>query len=267
MKRINLKLMLTTMIVMIAILGSSITVFASASAGSNGTIVNAMTDVSSLSTSVKSMFATSSDPLDPNYDDTYNYYSGSDGKYYFIKKSEEDSAAQAIAKSAANTAAANDLSLISDNLGIDATSGIQAAEVSLAPFAGILNTVLGVIVVAVSLGMTLFTGIDICYIVFPVFRGKMDDAKSSGNSMVGKQDKKTGETKFRFITDEAVYAVNSANVEESGKNPLVIYAGKRALSFIVVAIVLFIFMTGNITLFTSLALKLVSGILDVLGAV
>ena len=81
---------------------------------------------------------------------------------------------------------------------------------------------------------------------------------------MGTKQGKDGNTKLTFITDDAQYAVTAADTVQSGKSPFVIYLKKRALAFVLLAIVIFILLTGNIGIFATLALKLVQGLLDFL---
>ena len=149
-------------------------------------------------------------------------------------------------------------------VGLNIKADTQTASTALSGFVPILSTVLGLMVVLISIGMTVFSAFDLCYIAFPVFRNKCEDMKQSGNRMGTKQGS-NGETKLRFVSDDAQYAVIAADTTQSGKNPFVIYFSKRLLSYIILAILLFILLTGNITIFTNLALKGVSGILELIG--
>lgn len=152
-----------------------------------------------------------------------------------------------------------DVNNMMDELKISAdTAG--AAKI-LEGLTGFINLVLGMAVLLITSFMTVFTAVDICYIVFPVLRTKLEENAQSG----GINAKKTsdGGTKMRFVTDEAVYAVNQATTNP-GVNAMSIYFGKRVVSYIILAVMLFILLTGNISLITNIALKAVSGILAIL---
>ena len=82
-----------------------------------------------------------------------------------------------------------------------------------------------------------------------------------GNAMASN---KGGETKLRFVSDDAVYAVFSTETSQTGRNPFIVYFGKRVISYIVLAILLFILLTDNITIFTDIAIKAVSGVLEII---
>lgn len=139
--------------------------------------------------------------------------------------------------------------------GFNIAADVQTAGHTLSGFAGVVRAFLGLIVIIASLGMTVFTGLDILYIVFPVWRAKCEESKEKNGG------------KLKFVTDDAQYAVTAAETVQSGKNPLIIYLSKRVISMIVLGILLFILLTGRITVFTDIALRLVSGILDVIQSI
>lgn len=154
---------------------------------------------------------------------------------------------------------------ITNGLGIEANTG--AAATLMGGFTPFLELIIGVIVVAITLGMTLFTSMDLAYIAFPTFRNKAETAKQSGGQggfgggMVKKDG--NGESKFRWITDEAVYAVEAGTMD-SGSSPWVIYLKKRVAAYIFLSIVLVILLTGNISIITSIAVNVVNGIMNIL---
>lgn len=148
--------------------------------------------------------------------------------------------------------------------GFEVGADVQTGAKILSGFSGLVSMVLGLMVVLISLGMTIFSACDLAYIAFPVFRNKCEDMKQSG-SRIGTKTGSNGETKLRFVTDEAQYAVNAAETTESGKNPFVIYFSKRILSYIILAILLFILLTGRITVFTDLGVKLADGIVNLIA--
>ena len=57
----------------------------------------------------------------------------------------------------------------------------------------------------------------------------------------------------------------AADTVQSGKNPFVIYFGKRLISYLVLAVLIFILLTGKITVFTTIAVNLVSGLIDIIS--
>ena len=84
-----------------------------------------------------------------------------------------------------------------------------------------------------------------------------------------------GKKKLRFVSDEAQYAVDSTvgrsgdSSSKSGGNggytsPWGAYFKTRIVSYIFLAVAITILLTGNITIITNLALKLVGGLMNVL---
>lgn len=140
---------------------------------------------------------------------------------------------------------------------------LEEAQNTLSGFSDILGVLLGILAYLIMMMLTVFTTIDIAYITIPPFRGLCDDtgAKSGGTGAMGSTNKSTGEAKFRWVTDEAMYAVQTATVE-SGKSAVVTYLGKRIVAIILVGIAIYLLLTGNIGLIMNLSLKMVSGIID-----
>lgn len=149
------------------------------------------------------------------------------------------------------------------NLGAD----VDTANRLLSGFMPILSTLLGVMCVLITVGMTVFSGFDICYICFPVFQEKCENAKASGTGGMARKNPGKNGNKLRFVSLDAQRAVELSNTDNAGSNPLIIYGKSRILSYIVLAILLFMLLTGNISLITDLALRVVSGIMDVLTGV
>ena len=192
----------------------------------------------------------------------YNITLGSSqGVLYIVRGKTEEGLIEAVQKSVNNAATVDDVSTITDGLNIGAdTAGATAL---LSGFAPIISLVVGVIVVLVTMGMTLFTAFDIAYIAFPVFRNKCEEQKMNGTGYNVKKDS-SGNVSLRFVTDDAQYAVSEGTIE-NGKSPWGIYFRKRIMSYVLLAIVLFILLTGNISMITNIALNIVSGIMNVLS--
>ena len=192
----------------------------------------------------------------------YNITLGSSqGVLYIVRGKTEEGLIEAVQKSVNNAATVDDVSNITDGLKIGAdTAGATAL---LSGFAPIISLVVGVIVVLVTMGMTLFTAFDIAYIAFPVFRNKCEEQKMNGTGYNVKKDS-SGNVSLRFVTDDAQYAVSEGTIE-NGKSPWGIYFRKRIMSYVLLAIVLFILLTGNISMITNIALNIVSGIMNVLS--
>lgn len=155
----------------------------------------------------------------------------------------------------------NDVSNITDGLNIGADT--NGATALLSGFSPLISLIIGVIAVLTTMGMTMYSAFDIAYIAFPIIRLSFEDQLMEGK---GYNVKKTanGQPKMRFVTDDAQYAVRQGTIE-NGKSPWAIYFRKRIMSYIMLAIMLFILLTGNISLITNIALKVVSGIMNVLS--
>ena len=146
----------------------------------------------------------------------------------------------------------------------DANPDLKGAQKT---FEGIMpgvNFVLGLIITLITVGMTILCALDIIYIVFPVFRGTCNNMKQEGKATSRKRSENAGEARLFFISDEAEFAVNTAETSQTGKSPLGIYFGKRLVSYIILAIVIFILLTGNLSIITNIALKAVSGLLSLI---
>lgn len=204
--------------------------------------------------------------------DGYSVYYDSAGVGYYIKTADEGTVASAVRKSN-NQQGAKDvedkLSEVQDDLGLQADT--KNAGVAMSGFAGVLSTLLGFLVILIGGYLTIQTALDVCYVAFPVFRGKCDDMKQKGAAGGGglasaaTKQGKDGETKLRLISDDAIYAVQSTNTTETGKNPFTTYLVKRIWAFMLVAVVLYIFVSGNVFTFTKLAVKLVSGLIELIN--
>lgn len=209
--------------------------------------------------------------LHPTSSDVYNLsVQCPDGNTYYYSDGDTDAilkAAEGLDNSAKKAsegqATVQEYSDQIGDLGLQADVGTATGMLS--GFMGVLRTLLGIIVVLISVGMTVFSAFDLCYIAFPVFRNKCEDAKQNGGIMAKKGA--NGESKLRFVSDDAQYAVVAADTTQSGKNPFIIYFGKRLISYLVLAILLFILLTGKVTVFTDIAIRLVSGLINMLQSI
>lgn len=135
----------------------------------------------------------------------------------------------------------------------DTSKGLYIVE----GFVSAVSTVLGVIVVLISVGVTVSTAIDIVYMVNPIAQQNLDK--------LGSKKDKDGDNRIVLVTDDAVFAVEQALSASDYVNPLIIYFKSRILTYMILAILLFILITGKITAISQLALKLVSGIINILA--
>lgn len=143
----------------------------------------------------------------------------------------------------------------------------QTAMTGLSGFLPAINLVLGLIVTVITAGMTLLTACDVFFISFPPFRGFCEDMKAEGKNVSTSRSEKSGETKLKFISDEAEYAIRSAETAQTGKSPLIVYLQKRSVALVMTTVVLFILITGNLNVVTNIALKAVSGILNIIQSI
>lgn len=209
----------------------------------------------------------------PPSDESGYVYIIVDNKKYYLTRSdvsvvktkintivEGEGKAAAEAKNSTKTAKEHVKNMMDE---FEVTANTGQAAVALAGIQQLVGVIVGILAYAVVIGMSLFTGVDICYITMPVFRNWADDKGASGGAVTSSTNKDTGESKFRFVTDEAMFAVTQATVE-NGKNALGIYFKKRCIGWILTAIVLYVLLTGQIVLLTDVILQFISGIIAAL---
>ena len=219
--------------------------------------------------------ATVKDPNVTYSADTYEYYA-SDGKTYVItpksvdsyKKDGVVSGDSDKGKTISSRNTQNGIDDVTSALG-DLNPDLNGAGTALEGFKPTIELILGAMVILISIGMTIFSAFDICYIAFPTFRNTCENAKQTGQGVMAsnKTNPQTGEAKLRFVSDDAQYAVASSQTVETGKNPFAVYFKKRIVSYMLLAILVFILLTGNITVLTRLAVNLVSGILELISQI
>jgi hypothetical protein len=125
----------------------------------------------------------------------------------------------------------------------------------------IINTLLGLIVTIISIGMTVFSALDIIYLAFPAFRDSVDRSIESGGK--GTKQNKDGSTSSRWVSDDARNAVKETL--EKQQQPWGVYFKRRIIAYIFLAIILFILLTGNIFSITTLITNALSGLFNSLG--
>lgn len=197
------------------------------------------------------------------------------GKPFYIEQSDIDTVYSMISNSGSDDAAVksdqaataqNQLDKIQQMNKI--TPNYDRASEILSPFMPYVNALLGIVTTIVVTVMSLLTALDLCYIAIPALRNFMND-----NESMQKTDS-NGKKKLRFISDEAQYAVDSTvghsgdSSSKSGNggytSPWGAYFKTRIVSYIFLAVAITILLTGNITIITNLALKLVGGLMNVL---
>lgn len=179
----------------------------------------------------------------------------------YWKSTNDKALGASITRATNNNDASKKMEGLTNNLDISADTA--GAGVMLSGLQPVINLALGIIATLIMFGMAISTSLDLCYIAFPTFRNKAEDAKTSGNSMMTRKNS-NGDTSLRWVTDDAQYAISSTVTEGTGRSPYSVYFKKRVASYIFLTIIMFILLTGNITLITDIALKIVSGVLEVL---
>lgn len=152
---------------------------------------------------------------------------------------------------------------IGDLGGANIRADVGAANDLVSGFEPVIQLIIGVLAWVIVIGLPLITALDVCYITIPFVREKAESAKMSGNSAMCKTGR-DGSTKIRWISDEAQHAVATLDLE-NGKSPLKTYLTSRIGAFIMVAIILYLLIGGQITVVTELAVKLVSGIMNIIS--
>lgn len=149
---------------------------------------------------------------------------------------------------------------------IQISANTTGAQTLLSGLEGIIALVVGILAYVVVIALPVFTALDVCYITMPLFREKSESVKNRGDTFgnVMTKTRKNGSQGLRFITDEAQYAVESASLAE-GKSALKTYLFKRMGSFVMLAIVLYILIGGQVNVIVKLAINLVSGVMGALG--
>jgi hypothetical protein len=139
---------------------------------------------------------------------------------------------------------------------------VAGATLMMSGFIPILNIFVGLIVWAILSVLFLSAAIDILYIALPSVQEKCDNMRDNGGVMAH-HDKKSGEDKVRFISREAVRAVNDSNLS-MGKSPYKIYLGDSILKFVMIAVLLTLLLTGQINVIMEVAVKAVNGLVEVI---
>ena len=148
---------------------------------------------------------------------------------------------------------------ISNDIGLVADTSSGTAI--LAPAIPYVNIGLGIIVVLINMGMTVYTACDILLLTNPTFQGFCNGISASGGEGVNPhmvKQTKDGGVKFRFTTDEALETLSECAVG-SGKNKTWAYLRKRGGAIIGCGVMLMILVTGNIDIITTFVLNIIGG--------
>jgi hypothetical protein len=124
-----------------------------------------------------------------------------------------------------------------------------------------INVVLGLMVVVISIGMTVFSALDIIYLAFPAFKLMVDNSIEQGDK--GTRTTKDGTVTSRWVTQDAIMAAQDA--EKTHGSPWGPYFKRRILAYVFLAAILFILLTGNIFSITTLVTNALQGLFNSLG--
>ena len=124
-----------------------------------------------------------------------------------------------------------------------------------------INVVLGLMVVVISIGMTVFSALDIIYLAFPAFKLMVDNSIEQGGK--GTRTTKDGTVTSRWVTQDAILAAKDA--ENTNGSPWGPYFKRRILAYVFLAAILFILLTGNIFSITTLVTNALQGLFNSLG--
>lgn len=190
--------------------------------------------------------------------------SGGKSKTWYYSSTDEQAILNAAGLNASISETNQRIDEMTGNLNIQAdTAGAANMLSGVIP---IVNVVVGVVVVLVVVLLGLYTGFDIMFLAFPVFRSFCQEKLDSGNT--GAMVKKTsgGENKYRFISDDAVRAYQQTIVE-GNKQPYIKYAVSRAWAYIALAIIVVVLLTGNYSVFLKIGIKIGEGIINIVNSV
>lgn len=265
------KSILMLLLTVVLVIGSTVCTYAAEANGTEGQSKtydgNAIGAVAAYGTQLPGVIESDTNP-GIQYDSTGPGPSGKTCWWQSGRETEITSKANALSKQEAgkttNQVDLDNFHNVTEGMALKADT--EQAYGLLSGFTGVIKVLLGIIVVIVSVGMTVYSGFDLCYIAFPVFRNSCEAAKQGhGGGMMGNmavKQGKNGENQLRFVSDDAQYAVTAAETVATGQNPFIIYFKKRFVSYLVLAVLLFILLTGKITVFTDIALKLTQGIIN-----
>lgn len=196
------------------------------------------------------------------------------GKIYYVNGSDAQSIVNALKSGASDKEEADKanektakqaqelLSETGDLKGLYVEADLGGAAGALSGFTPLISLISGILAAAAILGVTVFTSVDVCYLAFPVAHAKIEKKGSEGGAM-STQRKDGGGSKFALVTDDAIYAYETA--QQNNQQPWGLYLKRRALTIILISIVIYILLTGNMTLLINWTLNMVGGIIDQLN--
>lgn len=129
---------------------------------------------------------------------------------------------------------------------------VEAVEQGLEGAMGVIETVLGVLIWLIMIGVTIWTIADILFLSYPVFNEYIENqsnAKDGGGKIIS-----------RLVTREAKEAYKEAN-SGNGGNVWLLYLKKRIVAVVLIAVCLYFVTIGDIGFVIRIVTKLVSGVI------
>lgn len=218
-------------------------------------------------------------PADDSWNRVSNYFSTSNSggmtavtavssgyqMTYYYKSSDTD----AIIASAGLNASLDEASdKIDEAMGqVNITPDTAGASNIMSGLIPVVNVLVGVAVIIIPLLLLLYTGMDILYLAFPMFRSFASDKLESGKSGAMVKQGSNGEPKYRFISDDAVRAYQQCIVDGGNKQPYIKYGLSRAWAYILLATIVVVLITGNYDVFIRAGMNLGEGIIDLVSSI
>lgn len=149
------------------------------------------------------------------------------------------------------------------NVHADTTSGTQIVS----PLVPVVNTFIGVVLLLIVMFMGAYTASDISFLAFPVVRQKLaGELEKGGNNALIKTDSKTGNAKYRWVTDDAVAAYEESVTDGTKGNPYLKYFVKHCWTYVCIGLLTYVLLTGKVEIFTSLGIKFGKGLINLIAS-
>ena len=209
--------------------------------------------------SVASYFTTSSDGTH-NKSATAVY--GDNATTYWYSTDDTEAIVEAAGLNSSVSETNKQIDDITGSINIHADTAGAAGMAS--GFIPIVNVAVGLVVIAIILLLVMYTGFDLMFLAFPWFRSMSENQLQNGKSNVMVKRGGDGESKYRFISDDAVRAYQQSIVDGGNKQPYVKYAVSRVWAYIALAIIITVLITGNYGVFIKLGTEIGEGIINMI---
>lgn len=143
------------------------------------------------------------------------------------------------------------------NMKADITAGTDMLQ----PFVQPIQQATGFVIAFALILLGLGTALDVAFLIIPFFNSLFTNVAEGGGKMSSQT--KSGEVKFRFISDDAMIAYKQA--EEEQKSPLGKYLKKRLITYIAAAVVIYLLLSGNINRIILVVLNFLANFIDYFG--